>query len=136
MSIPSIGLAAYPHLIPFLYPIPHSVFTNSLPEKLFDLFTVTSFGLPLSSGAFTIQPDGNYDLLEHMDIIIIPGWSSPDDMPSQELMESLLRAHSRGTWVAGLCLGAYVLAYAGLLDGKCASTHWQAEADFRERFPQ
>lgn len=50
MSIPSIGLVAYPHLIPFLYSIPHSVFTNSLPEKLFDLFTVTSFGLPLSSG--------------------------------------------------------------------------------------
>ena len=38
--------------------------------------------------------------------------------------------------MVGLCYGAYVLAYAGLLDGKRASTHWMAEQDFKLRFPQ
>jgi transcriptional regulator GlxA family with amidase domain len=36
----------------------------------------------------------------------------------------------------GLCYGAYVLAYAGLLDGKRASTHWMAEQYFSLRFPR
>lgn len=135
-SVPSVGLVVYQNIIPFLYSIPYAVFTTSLSDTLFHVFTVTASGLPLSSGALTVQADGDYTLLEKMDIIIVPGWSSPDDLPSQELMQALDRAHKRGAWVAGLCLGAYVLAYAGLLDGRKASTHWQAEADFKQRFPK
>lgn len=135
-SVPSVGLVVYQNIIPFLYSIPYAVFTTSLPDTLFHVFTVTASGFPLSSGALTVQADGDYTLLEKMDIIIVPGWSSPDDLPSQELMQALDRAHKRGAWVAGLCLGAYVLAYAGLLDGRKASTHWQAEADFKQRFPK
>ena len=47
----------------------------------------------------------------------------------------LFAPHKRDAWVVGLCYGAYVLAYTGLLDGKKASTHWQAESDFKRRFP-
>lgn len=134
-SLPSVAVIAYQDLIPFLYSIPQIVFTTPTPEKLFNVFTVTASGQPLSSGTVTIQPDGDFDLLEQADVIIIPGWYSPDAAPSQELGKALVRAHKRGAWVAGLCLGAYVLAYAGLLNGRKASTHWQAEADFKQRFP-
>lgn len=42
---------------------------------------------------------------------------------------------TRGAKVVGLCYGAYALAYAGLLDGREAATHWMAETDFSQRFP-
>ena len=136
MSVPSVGLVAYPCFDPFLFSIPHAIFTIPMPDALFNLSTVTTTGLPFSaSGAFTLQPDGNLELLEHMDIIIIPGWHSLEEPPSSELAAALIRAHKRGAWVVGLCYGAYVLAYAGLLDGRKASTHWHAEADFKRRFP-
>ena len=136
MPVPSVGLVAYPDFSPFLFSIPHAVLTVPMPDKLFSLSTVSTTESPLSAGAFTIQPDGTLDLLDHMDIIIVPGWHALDDPPSPELAAALVRAHKRGAWVVGLCYGAYVLAYAGLLDGRKTSTHWQAEADFKRRFPR
>lgn len=136
MSVPSVGLVAYPSFDPFLFSIPHAVFSIPMPDALFTLFTVTGTGLPLSTtGGFSLQPDGNLELLKRMDIIIVPGWHSLDEPPSRELATALVQAHERGAWVVGLCYGAYVLAYAGLLNGRKASTHWKAEADFKHRFP-
>lgn len=50
-------------------------------------------------------------------------------------VDAVIAAHGRGAQVVGLCLGTYVLAYAGLLDGRRASTHWEYEQDFIRRFP-
>ncbi|VTM38896.1 AraC family transcriptional regulator [Klebsiella quasipneumoniae] len=47
-----------------------------------------------------------------------------------------MRARNNGAEIVGLCLGAFVLGYAGLLDGKRAATHWEFEQDFQHRFPQ
>lgn len=47
----------------------------------------------------------------------------------------MVEAHARGNQVVGLCLGTYVLAYAGLLKNHKAATHWEFEQDFINRFP-
>lgn len=83
----------------------------------------------------TVQPDGGLELVETADIVVIPGWHDLEKPPSPELAATLTRAHARGADVVGLCYGAYVLAYAGLLNGKRAATHWMAEKDFCVRFP-
>jgi transcriptional regulator GlxA family with amidase domain len=67
--------------------------------------------------------------------VIVPSWRDTDERPPQALLTALQRAHAAGTRVVGLCLGAYVLAEAGLLDGRSATTHWQASAHFAQRFP-
>jgi transcriptional regulator GlxA family with amidase domain len=52
-----------------------------------------------------------------------------------KLIQALQRAHRRGARIASLCSGAFVLAYAGLLDGKRATTHWMHSAALADRFP-
>jgi transcriptional regulator GlxA family with amidase domain len=52
------------------------------------------------------------------------------------LLESLRRAHERGARIVGLCMGAFPLAQAGLLDGRTATTHWEAVDILAERYPK
>ncbi|MGJ9418010.1 GlxA family transcriptional regulator [Massilia sp. CMS3.1] len=135
--IPVVALFAYADFSPFHFAVPYMVFNLELPgRRLFELRIVAS-GIPPQSAerAMTVQPDGGLELAETADILIIPGWSDLGTAPQPELMTALTRAHARGAHVVGLCYGAYALAYAGLLDGKRAATHWMAERDFQDRFP-
>jgi transcriptional regulator GlxA family with amidase domain len=113
------------------------VFNMELPERrLFDLKIVAPDGQPLPADrALMVFPDGGLELTETADILVVPGWHDLSTPPQPDLADALARAHARGAHVVGLCYGAYALAYAGLLDGKRASTHWMAEQDFCKRFP-
>jgi AraC family transcriptional activator FtrA len=52
-----------------------------------------------------------------------------------ETLEAIRRAHRRGARIVSLCTGAFVLAEAGLLDGRLVTTHWSHTAELAERFP-
>ena len=73
--------------------------------------------------------------LEHADIVIVPSWGDPAEMPPPALLAQLRAAYARGAQLVGLCLGAYVLAAAGLLGGRRATTHWAWADDFGARYP-
>ena len=73
--------------------------------------------------------------LDWADIVIIPSWPLPLSPISKLLRAELFRAHSRGTPIVGLCLGAFALADAGLLDGRSAVTHWDMMPTLAERHP-
>lgn len=137
MSLPRVGLILYPRFSPFHFSVPYMVFGTPTPERpLFDLRIVAPAGRPLEAErAMTVCPDGGLELLEEVDIAVVPGWHDLGESPEPELLEALVRCHDRGGHVVGLCYGAYALAYAGLLDGRRASTHWLAEEDFSRRFP-
>lgn len=137
-KLPVVALILYPNFSPFHFSVPHLVFDTVLPEgRLFDLKIVSPGAQPLTAErGMTVHPDGGLELTEAADILIVPGWHDLDARPGADLVAALTRAHARGAHVVGLCYGAYVLAYAGLLDGKRASTHWMAEKDFSVRFPR
>lgn len=137
-KLPVVALFVYPNFSPFHFSVPYLVFNAELPEgRLFDLKIVSSDAQPLTAErAMTIQPDGGLELTDTADILVVPGWHDLDARPAPALVAALARAHARGAHVVGLCYGAYVLAYAGLLDGRRASTHWMAEKDFCQRFPR
>lgn len=138
MRRPRVGLILHPQFSPFHFSVPYMVFSITLPDgPLFELVIVAPGGQPLNSErAMTIEPDGGLELLDNVDIAVVPGWHDLNEAPPSELTEALARCHERGAHVVGLCYGTYALAYGGLLDNKRASTHWLAEQDFLQRFPK
>ena len=86
-------------------------------------------GLVLTGG-------GTLDDVAAAGTVIMPAWADPDEAPPAELLEALREAHRRGARVASICSGAFVLAAAGLLDGRRATTHWRYADALAARYPQ
>ncbi|MBV8635826.1 MAG: helix-turn-helix domain-containing protein [Burkholderiaceae bacterium] len=89
-----------------------------------------------SAAGFGIAVEYGLEAMRHTDIVIIPSWHDVTQAPSPALAQAVRKAHQRGAKIVGLCLGAFVLAHAGLLDGKRASTHWRCAPAFAAQFPK
>jgi transcriptional regulator GlxA family with amidase domain len=68
--------------------------------------------------------------------VIVPAWRDVDVEPPGELIEALRTAHAAGARIVALCTGAFVLAAAGLLDGRRATTHWAHTERLAARYPR
>ncbi|GAA0559422.1 AraC family transcriptional regulator [Paractinoplanes ferrugineus] len=88
----------------------------------------------IHAGLFTIQVEHGLSRLAEADTIMVPGCTAP--VVPQEVIEALRAAAARGTRLATICAGAFVLAATGLLDGRRATTHWAGAALFAEMFPR
>jgi transcriptional regulator GlxA family with amidase domain len=106
------------------------------------LFNVQLVGLSrevkFNAGAFSIHTDALLDEVKKTDLVIVPPLSG--DMATaiklnKEFIPWIQEQYSRGAEVASLCLGAFLLASTGLLDGKKCSTHWFFANEFRNMFP-
>jgi transcriptional regulator GlxA family with amidase domain len=136
----NIAILAFDGVSPFHFAVPLLVFGEDRQElgvPRFQLRVCAAEAGPLRSGVgLTLAPSSGLRGLNSADIVIVPSWRNVHERPPQEVLVALQRAHRRGATIVGLCLGAFVLAEAGLLDGKTATTHWHWAAAFRERFPQ
>ena len=107
------------------------------------IFKVELVGLsketPLSGGLFTANSNAVVDDVKQTDLIIIPALDGDLQLAienNRDFIPWIIEQHRNGAEVASLCLGAFLLASTGLVNGKKCATHWLATNAFRAMFPQ
>ncbi len=131
-----VAVLALDQVIPFDLATPIEVFSRTrLPDGRTP-YRVRVCGVTSSvdAGAFTLQAPWGLDALADADTIILPGTAALDRVPD-EVLDALRAAAARGTRIASICSGAFILAATGLLDGQRATTHWIAAGLLAERHP-
>lgn len=130
---------------------------SDLADPWYGFRTVAVGEPPLrTSAGYTIDTPYRLADLGWADTVVVPAWPAPvpaeaSDAPSvtwratstaapeadlpADLLGALRAAAARGARIVGICTGAFVLAAAGLLDGKRAATHWLHAEAFARRFP-
>lgn len=105
-----------------------------------DGFSLTTCGERVgpvwSPDGFTLSVESDIDALRSADIVVIPGRAPHDAPPSDEVLSALVEAHQRGAIMVSICIGAFVLAAAGLLDRRPATTHWEFCDDMHRLYPE
>jgi transcriptional regulator GlxA family with amidase domain len=90
-------------------------------------------------GGLKLSLHGKLEQHQAADLIVIGAIGHPDSRPAEfdlEILHWLRHQHSKGSKIASICTGAFVLAASGLLDGLLATTHWQCASLFQQRFPK
>ncbi|MFI0938983.1 helix-turn-helix domain-containing protein [Streptomyces sp. NPDC021020] len=88
-----------------------------------------------TTGGLELTAPYGLEALSRAGTVVVPTWRSISQAPPPEALESIRRAHEEGARIIGLCTGAFVLAAAGLLDGRPATTHWMYAPTLAKRYP-
>lgn len=91
-----------------------------------------------NNGEYTIKTNRLLKDVTHTDLLIIPaifGSTEAGIQANAEAIPYFKKLHLKGARLASLCVGAFLLAETGLLNGKKCSTHWAHVSEFREKYP-
>ncbi|MES2149103.1 MAG: helix-turn-helix domain-containing protein [Pseudomonadota bacterium] len=140
MQAHRVAVIAFDGISPFHLAVPCAVFGHDCNyggvQRIALMVCAVDAGLLRTSAGFSIQPDFGLDDLALADTIIVPSWRDSTEAPPARLLDALRTAHARGARMVGLCLGAFPLAAAGILDARPATTHWLCADQLALRYPK
>jgi transcriptional regulator GlxA family with amidase domain len=88
-----------------------------------------------TTGGLELTTPHGLEAISRAGTVVVPAWRSITSPPPEEALDAIRRAHEEGARIVGLCTGAFVLAAAGLLDGRPATTHWMYAPTLAKRYP-
>jgi AraC family transcriptional activator FtrA len=134
-----VAAVAYDRLCTFEFGCVVELFALPRPEldvAWYDFAVCATERGPLrAAGGIEMSVAHSLRLLDRAQTIVIPGWRDADEPPPAELVNKLRRAYDRGARLCSICSGVFVLAAAGVLDGKRATTHWKYVDRLASRYP-
>lgn len=120
-----IGMLIFPRLTQLDMTGPYEVLAR-LPDTTVDLVAATMAPVTTDRG-MQIVPTATYETCPPLDVVMVPGGPGQQDLMEDEAALSFLRKQARAAkFVTSVCTGSLVLAAAGLLKGKRATSHWAA----------
>src|SRR6188474_2525231 len=122
-----VAVVAFPGISPFHLAVPSTVFaarSRSAPTPRYRVTVCAEEPGALATDAgYDLLVARGLDALGDAQTVVIPSWHVDRD-PSEALLTAVRTAHERGARIVGLCVGSFVIAAAGLVDGREVATHW------------
>ncbi len=135
-----VAVIAFDGITPFHLSVPCLIFGTSFRHSGVPGFEVmvcaAEEGHLRTSAGFAIATEHDLTAVNNADIVVMPSWHDDCRHAPDVLLDALRGARMRGARVVGLCLGAFPLAEAGLLDGRTATTHWAVAGELAKRHPK
>ncbi len=135
----NVGIFVYDDVEVLDFAGPFQVFTTAervaRPDKPFATFTVGQSAEVLARGGLPIEPSYTFGIEPHIDVLIVPGGVVTEELAKPVVIDWIAAHAGRAQLTASVCTGAFLLAKAGVLDGRTATTHWEDIDDFRRSFP-
>lgn len=138
----SVGVLLFPQVELLDFAGPFEVFSaartsSETRERLMDVFTVAETTSPVRcNNPVTVVPDYALEECPHMDVVVVPGgMGTRSAVDRQGLVDWIARRAEAAEVTTSVCTGSFLLAKAGVLDGRSATTHWASIERMRRDFP-
>jgi AraC family transcriptional activator FtrA len=128
------------HVAAFELGVAHEVFgldRSEYADPWYRFRVIGAFGstIPVTDGDWSITTPYTLDDLADAETVILPVWPGRGTPAPPDLLDALRTVHARGGRLVSVCSGAFLLAQAGLLDGRRATTHWMYTTEFAGLYP-
>ncbi|HEU4740986.1 MAG TPA: DJ-1/PfpI family protein [Meiothermus sp.] len=109
---------------------------NPSQPKPFEVFTLAQYAEEvLARGSLRVRPHHTFESVPPLDLLIVPGGVVDEELEKPEVLDFIAEQSESAQIIASVCTGAFLLAKAGLLEGKTAATHWEDADDLERMFP-